>query len=243
MNAIEDNPYSRAWIGLGGRLPRPKAILSVSAHWFTRGTKINDSLSPNMIYDMYGFPDELYRLQYPAPGSTELANRARALIGDFVTIDNNWGIDHGSWSVLNRVFPKADIPIVQLSVNATLTPQEHYSIGKSLAPLRNEGVLIFGSGNVVHNLSRVNWRMQEGTPWAEEFDQYVQEAILAGEHQKVLHYANLGAPAELSVPSMDHFAPLFYVLGASDPDDRIEVINADCTLGSMSMTSYLFTPK
>ena len=243
MNAIEDSPYSRAWIELGIRLPRPKAILSVSAHWFTRGTKVNDSPSPNMIYDMYGFPDELYRLQYPAPGSTELANRARALIGDFVTIDNNWGIDHGSWSVLHRVFPEADIPVVQLSVNALLKPQEHYSIGQRLAPLRDEGVLLFGSGNIVHNLSRVNWRMEEGTPWAEEFDQYIHGAILNGKLEEVLHYADVGSPAELSVPSMDHFAPLFYVLGASGPDDTIEVINADCTLGSMSMTSYVFSAK
>lgn len=243
MNAIEDNAYSRAWSALGTTLEKPKAILSISAHWFTRGTKVNDSPTPAMIYDMYGFPDELYRLKYPAPGSPELAHTARSLIGDAVTIDNNWGIDHGTWSVLNKVFPKADVPIVQLSVNAMLTPEEHYAIGQKLKPLRDEGVLIFGSGNVVHNLARVDWRMNAGQPWAQEFDQYVEKAIFDGDHDAVLHYDRAGQSAELSVPSLDHFAPLFYILGASDADDRISTLNSECTLGSMCMASYLFTPK
>ena len=243
MNAIEDNNYSRAWSALGEKLPRPTAILSISAHWFGRGTKVNDSPTPAMVYDMYGFPEELYRLQYPAPGSMELAHRVRQLIGEFVTIDNNWGIDHGSWSVLHRVFPKADIPIVQLSINALLTPAEHYEIGQRLRALRDEGVLIFGSGNIVHNLSRVDWRMHDGQPWAEAFDQYIHDAIFSGAHDKVMSYSQMEDAAQLSVPSLDHFAPIFYVLGASDADDKVSVFNADCTLGSMSMTSYLFEPK
>ena len=241
MNAIEDNEFSRAWTALGKTLEKPKAILSISAHWFTRGTKVNDSPTPAMIYDMYGFPDELYALKYPTPGSPELAYRTRDLVGDFVTIDNNWGIDHGTWSVLHRVFPGADIPVVQLSVNATLTPAEHYEIGKKLRSLRDEGVLIFGSGNVVHNLARVDWRMNDGQPWAQEFDQYIHRAVTSGRHQDVIDFANDGEPAQLSVPSIDHFAPLLYVLGASDANDQVRVINADCTLGSMSMTSYLFS--
>lgn len=243
MNAIEDNPFSRAWSALGETLEQPKAILSVSAHWFTRGTKVNDSPTPSMVYDMYGFPEELYQLKYPAPGSPELAYRTRTLIGDFVTIDNNWGLDHGAWSVLHRVFPKADIPIVQLSVNAMLSPAEHYAIGQQLRALREEGVLIFGSGNVVHNLSRVDWRMNDGQPWAQEFDQYIQQAILNGDHDSVVHYTRVGEAAQLAVPSIDHFAPLLYVLGASDADDAVSVFNADCTLGSMSMTSYLFRER
>jgi len=243
MNAIEDNEYSRTWSALGETLPQPKAILSISSHWFGRGTKLNDSPTPAMVYDMYGFPEELYRLQYPAPGSPELAHRARQLIGDFVTIDNNWGLDHGTWSVLHRMFPKADIPVVQLSVNALLTPEEHYAIGQRLRPLREEGVLIFGSGNIVHNLSRVDWRMKDGQPWAQTFDQYIHEAILGGAHEKVVDYSQLEDAAQLSVPSMDHFAPILYVLGASDADDEVSVFNADCTLGSMSMTSYVLTPK
>ena len=243
MNAIEDNSFSRAWSALGAKLTEPKAILSVSAHWFTRGTKVNDSPKPGMIYDMYGFPEELYQLNYPAPGSPELAYRVRSLVGDSVSIDNNWGLDHGTWSVLHRVFPQASIPVVQLSVNAMLTPAEHYAIGQTLRPLRDEGVLIFGSGNVVHNLSRVDWRMNDGQPWAQEFDQWIHQAIETGDHDSVIHYDRAGEAAQLSVPSMDHFAPLLYVLGASDADDAITTINAECTLGSMSMTSYLFTSK
>ena len=242
MNAIEDNDYSRVWSALGNTLDRPKAILSVSAHWFGRGTKVNDSPTPSMIYDMYGFPEELYQFKYPAPGSPELAHRTRALIGDFVTIDNNWGIDHGSWSVLNRMFPKADVPIVQLSINAMLSPAEHNAIGQKLLPLRDEGVLVFGSGNIVHNLSRVDWRMKSGQPWAEAFDQYIYNAVLNRTHEQIIAFDQIGEPAELSVPSLDHFAPLLYTLGASDADDAVQVFNADCTLGSMSMTSYLFTP-
>lgn len=243
MNAIEDNSFSRSWTELGKTLEPPKVILSISAHWFTRGTKVNDASKPAMIYDMYGFPDELYQLKYPAPGSPELAYRARDLIGDFVTIDNNWGLDHGSWSVLRRAYPKADIPIVQLSVNAMLSPAEHYEIGKKLRPLRDEGVLIFGSGNVVHNLSRVDWRMNDGQPWAQEFDQYIFRAIQSGAFSDVVDYTKAGESAQLSVPSIDHFAPLLYVLGASDANDAVRAFNADCTLGSMSMTSYLFTQK
>ena len=241
MNAIEDNEFSRAWTELGKTLEKPKAILSISAHWFSRGTKVNDSLNPAMIYDMYGFPNELYQLKYPAPGSPELAMHARDLIGDFVTIDNNWGLDHGTWSVLHRLFPAADIPVVQLSVSAMLSPAEHYEIGQKLRSLRNEGVLVFGSGNIVHNLSRVDWRMTDGQPWAQEFDQYIHRAVTSGRHQDVIDYASVGDAAQLSVPSMDHFAPLLYVLGASDADDQVRVMSADCTLGSMSMTSYLFS--
>jgi len=243
MNAIEDNQYSRSWTELGKKFESPKAILSVSAHWFTRGTKVNDSKTPAMIYDMYGFPDELYQLKYPAPGSPELAYQVRDLVGDFVTIDNNWGIDHGSWSVLHRVFPNADIPIVQLSVNAMLSPAEHFEIGQKLRPLRDEGVLIFGSGNVVHNLSRVDWRMNEGQPWAQEFDQYIFRAIQRGAFADVIYYTKAGESSQLAVPSMEHFVPLLYVLGASDDNDEVQSFNDDCTLGSMSMTSYLFSQK
>lgn len=243
MNAIEDNAYSRAWTALGATLEKPKSILSVSAHWFTRGTKVNDSPAPNQIYDMYGFPDELYALKYPVSGSPELAYRTRALLGDFVTIDNSWGIDHGSWSLLNRMFPRADIPVVQLSVNAMISPAEHYALGQKLKPLREEGVLIIGSGNIVHNLGRVDWRSTDGQPWAEEFDQYVLKSVKERRHDDLIHYSRIGAAAELAVPSMDHFAPLLYILGASDENDEIHVFNNDCLLGSMSMTSYLFSQK
>jgi len=240
MNAIEDNAYSRAWIALGNILEKPKAILSVSAHWFTRGTKVNNSPTPSLVYDMYGFPEELYQVQYPAPGAPEIAQRVKNFLGDEVSIDNDWGIDHGSWSVLRRIFPDADVPLFQLSVNAHLSPAEHFAIGQKLKPLRDEGVLILGSGNVVHNLSRIDWRMTTGQSWAEEFDQYILHAIQERRLQDVINYKQAGESALLSVPSMDHFAPLLYVLGASDDNDIMSVFNADCAYASLSMTSYLF---
>ena len=241
MNAIEDNPYSRAWSALGKSLEKPKAILSISAHWFTRGTKINNEPMPAQIYDMYGFPDELYQLKYPAPGSPELVKRVQELLGNSVTVDNHWGIDHGAWSVLNRMFPEANVPILPLSVNAQLAPGEHFALGQMLKPLRDEGVLIFGSGNVVHNLSRIDWRKPEGAPWAEAFDQYIYHAIMSRKFDDVINYLDAGDAAELAVPSLDHFLPLLYVLGASDETDQTSVFNQDCMLSSLSMTSYLFS--
>ena len=243
MNAIEDNAFSRAWSALGAQLEQPKAILSVSAHWFTRGTKVNDDASPSLIYDMYGFPEELYRVKYPAPGAPELARRTKSLLGDAVTVDNSWGIDHGTWSVLRRLFPQADIPLFQLSVNALLTPAEHYSIGQRLKLLRDEDVLIFGSGNIVHNLSRVEWRMAGGQRWASEFDRYIERAVREDRPQDVIDFRAAGTSAQLAVPTMDHFAPILYVLGARDPADQLSVFNAECVYGSLSMTSYLFSDQ
>lgn len=240
MNAIEDNAYSRAWSALGKSLEKPNAILSVSAHWFTRGTKVNDSQNPTLIYDMYGFPEELYQVRYPAPGSPKTAHRAKELLGDFVTVDNNWGVDHGSWSVLRRMYPDADVPLLQLSVNATLSPSEHFALGEKLKPLRDEGVLILGSGNIVHNLSRIDWRMSAGQSWAEEFDQYILRAVTNRQPQDAIAYDRAGNSAQLAVPTMDHYAPLLYALGASDESDTVSVFNADCAFGSLSMTSYLF---
>jgi 4,5-DOPA dioxygenase extradiol len=240
MNAIENNDYSRAWSALGKTLPKPKATLSVSAHWFTRGTKVDDSPAPTLVYDMYGFPDELYQVRYPTPGAPETAHRTKELLGDLVTIDNDWGVDHGSWSVMRRIFPSADVPLFQLSVNALLSPAEHYALGQKLKPLREEGVLILGSGNIVHNLSRIDWRMRAGQSWAKEFDRYILRAVQEIKHQDIIGYARAGDSAQLAVPTMDHFAPLLYVLGASDETDTVSVFNADCSYGSLSMTSYLF---
>lgn len=241
MNAIEDNPYSRAWSALGQSLEKPKAILSISAHWFTRGTKINNEPFPNQIYDMYGFPDELYQVKYPAPGAPSLAERVQELLGSSVTVDNHWGIDHGAWSVLRRLFPAADLPVLPLSVNAQLAPAEHYALGQRLKHLRDDGVLILGSGNVVHNLGRIDWRKPEGTPWAEAFDQYIYRAVMNSKFDDAINYLSAGDAAELAVPSLDHFLPLLYVLGASDVADQISVFNQDCMLASLSMTSYLFS--
>ncbi len=240
MNAVEENKFSDRWKELGHELPRPSAILAVSAHWFVPGVKVNDSAAPKMIYDMYGFPDELYQVAYPAPGSPEFAHAAVGLLGDAAGIDNSWGIDHGAWSVLCRVFPKADIPVFQLSVDRGASPEAHYELGRRLRSLREQGVLILGSGNVVHNLAKVNWGMEGGYPWAEEFDGYIKESILSRSFDNVIHYERAGESAKLAFHYIDHFAPLLYVMGASDEADRISVLCDECVLGSLSMTSYLF---
>ena len=238
MNAIEDNEFSRQWRRIGKLLPRPEAVVSVSAHWFTKGTRVSDAPKTKMVYDMYGFPDELYQVAYPAPGSPRFAGLAKQLLA--AQADNTWGLDHGSWSVLRRLFPMADVPVFQISVDRTATAMEHFEMGRKLRELRDQGALILGSGNVVHNLSRVNWSMNGGYPWAEAFDRYIQDNVLRREFENVVHYQNAGASSEAAFFLMDHFAPLLYVLGASDDNDQITVFNDACTLGSMSMTSYLF---
>lgn len=241
MNAIEDNKYTEGWENIVKEIPKPKAILAISAHWYTHGTRITDSEQPKMVYDMYGFPEELYEIVYGAKGSPELAHKVKESIGDFTQIDNTWGIDHGAWSVLHRMYPKADIPVLQLSVNADLSAEEHFEIGKKLNTLREEGVLIFGSGNVVHNLPMVEWDMEEkGFGWAEEFDNYIKQNILKKDYKKVINYELAGESANLSFQTPDHYYPLLYILGASDENDKITVFNDSCTMGSLSMTSYLF---
>jgi len=240
MSAIEDNEYTRKWEEVGRGLVRPKSILSVSAHWFTDGVRVSDDPHPRMVYDMYGFPEALYQVAYPAPGAPETARRAKDLIGGDVRIDDTWGLDHGTWSVLCRMFPKVDVPVFQLSVDRDATPEEHFRIGRAIGALRDEGVLVFGSGNVVHNLGRVGWGMTGGHPWAERFDAYIKERVVKGDHAGVLGYRAAGADAALSVPTTDHFDPLLHVLGASRPDDRLTVFNDTCTMGSLSMTCYLF---
>lgn len=238
MNAIEENAFSAQWEKLGPQLPKPEAILAVSAHWFTRGTRVTNAPRPKMVYDMYGFPKALYEVVYPAPGSPHFAERTQALTG--AQFDTTWGLDHGSWSVLRRLFPQADVPVFQLSVDSLATVQTHYELGKRLRALRNEGVLILGSGNIVHNLARVAWDQEGGFPWAKEFDSAIRNHILRRNVEGVLQYPKIGASAALAFTTLDHFAPLLYALGAADEQDRITVFNDACVLGSLSMTSYLF---
>ncbi|WP_099205247.1 4,5-DOPA dioxygenase extradiol [Scatolibacter rhodanostii] len=240
MNAIEDNEYSNIWSEISKQIAKPEAILSVSAHWFTRGSKITDSPKPNVVYDMYGFPDALYNVIYQPDGAPNLAHEAISLIGSKVDVDNSWGIDHGTWSVLCRMYPEADVPVFQLSVDANASAETHFRIGQEIASLRNKGVMIFGSGNVVHNLSRVSWDMDGGYPWATEFDNYIKEKILSGEYDDVINYDRAGPSRKLAFHTPDHFNPLLYVLGASNKNDKLTVFNDSCTLGSLSMTSYLF---
>ncbi len=240
MNAIENNEYTKEWEALGEKLPRPEAILSVSAHWFTKGTRVSDEEQPETIYDMYGFPQPLYEIVYAAKGSPEFAHKAKELIGSSVSIDNSWGLDHGTWSVLHRMYPKADIPVFQLSVDRDASPQQHFDMGSRLKSLRSEGVLIFGSGNIVHNLSRLDWNSERGYDWAEEFDGYIKRNIVDKDFVGVINYENAGKPAALAFNTLDHYAPLLYVLGASEQVDEVSVFNDSCVMGAISMTSYLF---
>jgi len=239
MNAIEENRFSAQWKEFGNMIPRPDAILSVSAHWFVDGTKLSDSPAPETIYDFYGFPSELYDVKYDVQGSPQFAHMVKGMIGNVASIDNSWGIDHGTWSVLRRIYPKANIPVFQLSINESASAYEHYEIGRRLRPLREQGVLILGSGNIVHNLMRVNWNMEGGYSWAEAFNSFVQQNILNEDYEKVVAYSQEGAAA-LAVPTPDHFFPLLYVLGATEADDKVRIFNDACILGSISMTSYLF---
>lgn len=240
MNAIENNAHTQAWAAMAAKMPKPKAILAVSAHWYTKGTRIMDEAHPKIIYDMHGFPDALYQVQYTPKGSPEFAALTRSLIKRQVTVDNAWGLDHGTWSVLCHMFPEQDIPVFQLSVDRDAPAAEHFQIGKELSALREQGILIFASGNVVHNLSRINWQMEGGYPWAEAFDTYIQEKILQKHYPDVIDYQRAGKCAELAFFSPDHFYPLLYILGASKPQDEVTIFNAACTLGALSMTSYLF---
>lgn len=240
LNAIESNQYTRGWQEIAGKIPRPAAILAVSAHWYTDGSKINDQEEPKTVYDMYGFPDALYKVSYNVPGAPELARITKNLISRKVEFDNSWGIDHGTWSVLCKMYPEADIPVYQLSVDRTAGAEVHFQIGRNLRRLREDGVLIFASGNVVHNLSKVDWEMDGGYSWAVEFDGYIRGKILARDYQGVINYQSAGPSAELAFRRPDHFYPLLYALGASEAADSLSIYNESCTLGSISMTSYLF---
>ena len=241
MNAIETNSFTKTWRDLGRRIPRPEAILSVSAHWVTRGSRTSDEENPRIVYDMFGFPRELYEKKYPAKGAPSIAGRLAELLPDQVINDSDWGIDHGTWSVLCHMFPKADIPVIQLSLDQNLTAREHFDLGHRISPLREEGVLILGSGNIVHNLALVDWNKGDGYPWAYEFDEYIEKNILEGRYEKVIHYPDAGESQKKSFYTTEHFLPLLYVLGAAGKEDTIQVFNKECLMGSISMTGYLFS--
>lgn len=240
MNATEDTAYARAWAEAAATIPRPKAILCISAHWETEGTFVTAMAQPRTIHDFYGFPDALYQVQYPTPGSPELAERVRSLVtSTAVQLDDgySWGLDHGAWSVLRRMYPEADIPVVQLSLDRTQHPRFHYDLGRELAPLRREGVLIVGSGNIVHNLRLLQWDAAEPYPWAAEFDRLATELILAGEHDRLVAYPALGEAARLSVPTNEHYLPLLYTLALRQPDEPASFFAEGLAYGSISMRS------
>ena len=241
MNAIGQNSYARKWNALGRSIPKPSAILAVSAHWYIEHTAVTASLQPRTIHDFGGFPRELYEVQYPAPGSPELAARVRDLLSEKtpVALDEKWGLDHGTWSVLAHVFPDADVPIVQLSIDETKTPRFHYELAQRLAPLRDEGVLIVGSGNLVHNLHAFAWgrHLVEPFDWAVRFEEQVRELILAGRVDPLIDYESLGRDALLSVPTPDHYLPLLYVLALRCSSDTVTFPVEGVDGGSVSMLS------
>jgi 4,5-DOPA dioxygenase extradiol len=238
MNAIERNEFTRAWERLAQQLPRPRAILSVSAHWYVPGSRVTADEKPRTIHDFGGFPRKLYEVEYPAPGSPELARRVRDLLAPApVALDSRWGLDHGTWSVLVHMFPQADVPVVQLGIDETLPPDEHFDLAVRLRPLRDEGVLILGSGDVVHNLHTYAWGRHPVDPyeWAVRFELRMRAAIELSDFETVVAYEELGNDAALSVPTPDHFLPLVYVLAQSRRDEPVVYPVEGFDGGSVSM--------
>jgi 4,5-DOPA dioxygenase extradiol len=240
MNAVQNNGYTAAWRQVGRTISKPKAILSISAHWFVPETGVTITTAPRTIHDFGGFPRELYQVQYPAPGDPALARRVQAMLTPLpVRLDEGWGLDHGTWSVLCHVYPEADIPVVQLSLDETQPAAFHFEIGQKLAPLREEGVLIVGSGNVVHNLHAYAWgqHMPEPYDWAARFEKEARAMLLAGDNKLLIDYERLGADALLSIPTPDHYLPLLYVIGTRQEREGLSFPVEGVDGGSISMLS------
>jgi 4,5-DOPA dioxygenase extradiol len=239
MNALADNLHTRAWRSIGASIPRPRAVLCISAHWYMTGTALTAMSAPKTIHDFGGFPRPLFEFQYAAPGSPQLATEVQQLLGTSAVLDHEWGLDHGTWSVLCHVYPQADIPVVQLSIDETLPAAAHYEIGRRLAPLREDGVLVIGSGNLVHNLHTYAWGKQAQVPydWAVRFETQARAWMLARNHDPLINYETLGRDAALCAPTPDHYLPLLYVLGAQHSDDQVTFPIDGIDGGSVSMLS------
>jgi 4,5-DOPA dioxygenase extradiol len=240
MNGIEETPFTEAWRAEAASFPRPRAILCISAHWETEGTFVTSMPHPRTIHDFYGFPDELYQVSYPAPGSPKLAETICGLVRSTVVGPDDafsWGLDHGAWVVLRRMYPEADIPVVQLSLDRTREPRCHYELAREIAPLRDEGVLIVGSGNLVHNLRMLQWDAEQPYPWAARFDRLAAGLILAGEHDRLVAYPELGEDGRLAVPTNEHYLPLVYALGLRDEGEEAGFFAEGIVYGSISMRS------
>jgi 4,5-DOPA dioxygenase extradiol len=238
MNALDVNPWTAAWAEIGNAIPRPEAIVCISAHWYPPATLISVQDAPRTIHDFGGFPPRLYQFQYPAPGAPDLARRVQSLLGDFnAQLDAEWGLDHGTWSVFCHVFPKADIPIIQISMDETQPADVHYAIGRRLAPLRDEGILIAGSGNLVHNLHTYAWGHHAAGPydWAIRFETMARDLMTNGDHAPLVNYESLGRDAMLSAPTPDHYLPLLYVLGTQQEGDAVTFPVEGIDGGSVSM--------
>ena len=237
LNALQQNEWTEAWAGIGRSIPRPRAIVCVSAHWYLPATLVTAMPAPRTIHDFGGFPRDLYQVQYPAPGSIELASRIQQLLAPLVDLDHAWGLDHGTWSVLVHVYPDADVPVVQLSIDETQPAAFHFDIGKRLAPLRDEEVLIMGSGNLIHNLHTYAWGRHTPEPydWAVRFEELANKLMVAGEFEPLIDYESLGRDALLAIPTPDHYLPLLYVLGAKRANDAISFPVKGVDGGSVSM--------
>ena len=242
MNTLQRNRHTDAWRAFGDAGTRPRAVLMVSAHWYRAGVAVTAMARPPTIHDFGGFPPALHAFDYPAPGDSALAARVAGLLAPLaVEMDHRWGLDHGAWSVLAHVYPRADVPVVQLSIDASQPARFHYELGQRLAPLRDEGILLAGSGNLVHHLGLT--RRDEHAqpyPWAEAFEQRALDAIARGDHGALIDYATLTPDARLAVPTPEHYLPLLYLLGASRPEDRLRVLTTGIELGSIGMLSFAF---
>ena len=242
MNGIEDNEFSRTWKELAKQIPTPRAVLVISAHWLTRGTRITAMDLPKTIHDFGGFPQELFDVQYKAPGSPELAKETAALfVNTRVELDHDWGLDHGAWTIIRHMYPGANIPVLQLSIDATKGPQYHYDLARELYALRRKGVLILGSGNMVHNLRMVAWdRLNDqsfGYDWALQANDTFKNLIREGRHDALVHYEKLGREAQLAIPTPEHYWPLLYTLGLKGTRDPVFFFNDKAVGGSLTMTS------
>ena len=242
MYVIEENEFTQTWQKLGETIPTPKAILCISAHWETRGTHVTAMPKPPTIHDFGGFPRELYEIQYPAPGSPELANKTIQKIQKTnVLADDKWGLDHGAWSVIMRMYPKADIPVIQMSLDYNKTAGEHYEMAKELASFRDNGILIIGSGNMVHNLHKVAWDKQDdeeyGFEWALEANEIFKNLIQSNHHQELINYDRLGKAVQMAVPTPDHYLPLLYALALKNEREKVSFFNDKAVMGSLTMTS------
>ena len=242
MNAIEENQFVQGFRNISREIPKPNAILCISAHWFTNGTFVTAMLNPKTIHDFYGFPKELFEVNYPAPGSPELARETtELLLPEIVEEDHSWGLDHGAWSVIKHLYPNAEIPVIQLSIDYTKPPQYHFDLAKKLQKLREKGILIIGSGNIVHNLRMIDWKnintVGAGWDWAVEAREKTNNWLLDGNFQNLIDYQRQGVALQTAVPSPDHYLPLIYSLGLKEKSENLSLFNDELIGGSLSMTS------
>ena len=242
MNAIEENEFVQGFRNVGKEIPKPNAVLCISAHWETKGTYVTTMEKPKTIHDFGGFPKELYEVQYPAPGNPELANETKSLVKKTeIGLDVNWGLDHGAWSVIKHMYPNADVPVIEMSLDYYQTPQYHYELAKELAPLRKKGVLIIGSGNMVHNLRMVAWDKLNDTDygydWALEARDKMKKFILENDHRHLINFRSQGKEFDLAIPTPEHYLPLLYALALKEENEQVSLFNDKAVGGSLAMTS------